>query len=328
VLLVRRLEDLHRSFEIVPDYLKDVTSALAEPNFCDLGMQLTRVARALKVWVSIRYFGLDAFRSAVENSLALADRARRRIEASLDLELLAPVSLGIVCFRRVVAGADERTLDAINAKLIADVAAAGEAFISSTRVRGRLALRIAVVNHSTTQTHVDRLLDVLETAPVDAQHVPADVDKYDISPDAGASYVRGGTFDDVDLGSLAVFAGVTGPELELIEWIGVERRLRSGDALIEQWDTTRELLIILEGTVEIRFDGVVTSRLGAGDFVGEIAALEWHAGFSYPRTAAVIATSGVRLLVVPDGMAPGLARAVPVLGERLRLAAKERLERI
>ncbi len=57
VLLVRSLEHLHRAFEIVPDYLRDVTSALREPNFADLGMQLTRTARAMKVWVSVRYFG-------------------------------------------------------------------------------------------------------------------------------------------------------------------------------------------------------------------------------------------------------------------------------
>jgi aromatic-L-amino-acid/L-tryptophan decarboxylase len=70
-------------------------------DFSDRGMQLTRSARALKLWVSLRYFGIDAFRAAIDRTLDLAELARRRVETSRALELAAPPSLSIVCLRRL-----------------------------------------------------------------------------------------------------------------------------------------------------------------------------------------------------------------------------------
>ncbi len=200
--------------------------------------------------------------------------------------------------------------------------------MTSTRVAGRFALRIVVLNHATTQAHVDRVLDLLEHEPVDAAaEVAPGGDAYDISQDAGASYVRGGTFAGVDLASLRIFAGLTAHELGEIERIGVERRVPAGEALIQRWETTRELLVILEGTVEVQ-QGEHRRPLGAGDIVGEIAALGWQGGFSYPRTATVVASSAVRLMVIPGGAVAGLTSAVPVLGQRLRASARERLQRM
>lgn len=89
-----------------------------EVNFSDLGLQLTRGARALKVWLSINYFGLDAFRQAVDRAIDLASDAEHQVRQSPTLELLSAASLGIICFRRRFEGVeDEETLAQLNAQL-------------------------------------------------------------------------------------------------------------------------------------------------------------------------------------------------------------------
>ena len=119
-LLVRDGDRLRRAFEITPDYLKDIEAVAREVNFSDLGVQLTRTCRALKLWISLRYFGVAAFRAGDRplprpgRARPAADRARRH-----ELELVSPASLGIVTFRRHPAGVDdEHTLERINADLV------------------------------------------------------------------------------------------------------------------------------------------------------------------------------------------------------------------
>src|SRR5438105_7788961 len=72
-LLVRAGPALGAAFSITPDYLNDAVAQAGEINFSDLSMQLSRASRAFKLWVSLRYFGVDAFRRAIERSLELAD---------------------------------------------------------------------------------------------------------------------------------------------------------------------------------------------------------------------------------------------------------------
>lgn len=81
-LLVRDGDVLRRAFEIVPSYLQDAAVERGEVNFCDLGLQLSRGCRALKIWVSIQCFGLDAFRLAVDRCLDLAEHARLHVDRS------------------------------------------------------------------------------------------------------------------------------------------------------------------------------------------------------------------------------------------------------
>ena len=143
-----------RAFEILPDYLHDARADEGEVNFSDLGLQLTRSARALKLWVSLRFFGVDAFRAAIRRSLELAALAASRVEESEPLELMAPPSLGVVCFRR-------RDLDEDgNAGVAAALERSGAGLVSSTRLHGRFALRLCVLNHQSSAEDVERVLDV------------------------------------------------------------------------------------------------------------------------------------------------------------------------
>ena len=179
-----RRAQLRRAFLITPDYLREAAALDREVNFSDLGLQLTRMARAFKVWVSVQYFGLDAFRKAIDRTFDLAERARQRIEASDRLELAARPALGIVSFRRTF---DENE-DLLNARLVAALEESGLGLVSSTRLKGRYTIRMCVMSHTSGAEDVDRVLDFLEQTDV------ADVDsgsaRYERHPDVTLSGVR------------------------------------------------------------------------------------------------------------------------------------------
>ncbi len=209
-ILVREPEGLRRAFEITPDYLRDI-SAQEEVNFSDRGLQLTRFCRSLKVWMSIQTFGLDAFRAAVDGALDLAQEAAARVQASDELELLAPVDLSVVALRRRPPGeTDERRLDAINLALVAAVEQTGEALVSSTRLFGRTAIRMCVLNPTTTASHVHRVLDILEQTPLEALDLgdaaPAPVRR---EPDLVGGWATSPSTAAADLRWVPLFAALT-----------------------------------------------------------------------------------------------------------------------
>jgi len=151
-LMAREPARLKAAFQIYPDYLKDAESDGDEINFADYGEQLTRYARALKVWLSVNYFGTDTLREAISYSLSLAAHAEALVRRESGLEVLAPATLGILCFRAHPAGLnDPAALDALNERINAAVNAGGRFFISSTRLRGALSLRICPIGFRTTR---------------------------------------------------------------------------------------------------------------------------------------------------------------------------------
>jgi len=123
---------------------------------CDLGPDLSRGFRALKVWLTLMVHGADAIGAAVQQSCDLAQRLAMRIDDTPELERLAPVALNIVCFRYCGAATG---LDALNAAIVADLQEDGIAAPSTTVLEGRLAIRAAIVNHRTRPEDVDRLVE-------------------------------------------------------------------------------------------------------------------------------------------------------------------------
>ena len=159
-----------------------------EVNFGDLGLQLTRGFRALKIWLSVSHFGVAAFRAAVDNALDLAELARRRIAEDDRLESIAGGELGITCFRRRVDGHEDEAAK-INAGLIAAYEATGRGLVSSTRLDGRYAVRLCVLNHTTRVEDVEAMLDFFASAALGPR---ADLDEAR-SPhmmDVGAGWLR------------------------------------------------------------------------------------------------------------------------------------------
>ena len=163
-LLVRDPGRLRAAFQVLPDYLRDVAAGQDGVNFADYGEQLTREARALKVWVGIRYFGLAAIRAEIDRAMDLALHAEAMIREEPILELLSPAQLGVVCFRVHPRGVDDAVaLDALNEQVNAALSAGGHFMISSTRLRGVYALRVCILSFRTTERDVGALVAELSS---------------------------------------------------------------------------------------------------------------------------------------------------------------------
>lgn len=292
----------------------------------DLGLQLTRNTRALKVWLSLRAFGLDAFRAAIDRSLDLAELARRRVEESDVLEPMAPPSLGVACFRRRWDGTDdERELERRNVRLVSALEESGIALASSTRLHGRYAIRLCILSHTSGPEHVEAALDFLEQAEVEAGPASAAA-AYDRHRDVTHTFVAALEPDGSVLGALPLFEHLSGAETERALGLAAAREVVAGETVIEQWDLSRDVFVLVSGTVEVRVDGELVRKLEAGDFSGELAALDRGAGFGDPRLATVVATSAVRLLVYPDGALNRLVSELPAVAAVIRAAVAQRLE--
>ena len=163
-LLVKDRETLSDAFQMGHDILQDTVWGANHPNFADIGLQLSRSARALKVWMSVQTFGMDAFRRAVERSMELAVRTHDYVRASPTLEALSTPTLGIVCFRVNPEGSalDVAALEEVNRTVLAQMFWDDPAFMSSTMLHGTFALRMCIINHTTTWDDVRETLEAVE----------------------------------------------------------------------------------------------------------------------------------------------------------------------
>ncbi len=154
LLLVRDEDLLRRTFALVPEYLR--TSDGAARNLMDLGIQLGRRFRALKLWMVLRAFGAEGLRERIREHCRLARALASWIEADPEFELAAPVPFSTVCFRWRSGGSPEEE-DARNQRLLEEINAAGPFFLSHTRLRERHVLRAAIGNLRTGEDHVRAL---------------------------------------------------------------------------------------------------------------------------------------------------------------------------
>jgi aromatic-L-amino-acid/L-tryptophan decarboxylase len=132
--------------------------------FADRGIELTRGFKALKVWMSLKAHGVNAVRGLVEQNVGQARYLAELITAHEELELMAPVSLNVVCFRFRREGLTEAELNGLNTEVLLRVQESGVAVPSSTMLQGRFVLRAAIVNHRSRWEDFDVLVrSVLET---------------------------------------------------------------------------------------------------------------------------------------------------------------------
>ncbi len=146
--------------------------------FWDYGVELSRPFRALKVWATLRYYGARRIAAAIAEDCALAAHLAARIAESEEFELLAPVTLGICCFRYLPpdarreleqAGGEERErlnarLDELNARIMFRLQRGGRAYLSNASLRGRFALRASITNFRTTRKDLEITLDAVRVA--------------------------------------------------------------------------------------------------------------------------------------------------------------------
>jgi aromatic-L-amino-acid/L-tryptophan decarboxylase len=165
-LLYRDRAAARKTFSFTGDYAKSLLQDPIESfAFFEETLELSRRFRALKLWLSLRYHGLSAFRQQIENDLDMASHLARCIEAAPDLEILAPVPLSAVCFRLVPGSTSisDTELDTLNLKILNRVQRAGRVFISNATIHGRFALRACIVNHRSTPADVEAVVDEVVT---------------------------------------------------------------------------------------------------------------------------------------------------------------------
>ena len=165
-----RDERAHRAaFASAPTYLgrAERGAAAGVPWFADYGLELSREFRALKVWFTLRHYGIERLGASIARTCELATALGARVRQADDLELLAPVVLNVVCFRALAAGLDEPALDRFNAAIAIAVQESGDAVPSTTLVAGKRALRACIVNHRTREDDLDVLLAAVRKAARD-----------------------------------------------------------------------------------------------------------------------------------------------------------------
>jgi aromatic-L-amino-acid decarboxylase len=168
LLLSRRLDVVRDAFSLVPEYLRTVGGAGEERNYNEYTPQLGRRFRALKIWVQLRWFGLDGLRRRLRRHLELAQEFATWVDDAPEWERLDPVPFSTVCFRHVppaLAGVgDEIAIDVHNAAIMDAVNRSGEVFLSHTRLHGRFTIRLAVGNLRTERRNVGRAWELLQQA--------------------------------------------------------------------------------------------------------------------------------------------------------------------
>jgi aromatic-L-amino-acid/L-tryptophan decarboxylase len=154
----RRMDVLRQTFSLVPEFLRTPEGSRGVRNLMDTGVQLGRRFRSLKLWMILRHFGAAHIRAVLREHMRLARLFASWVDASDDFERVAPVPFSVVCFRARPRGLDATAveIDAFNTRLLDAVNATGDVFLSHTRVRDQLVLRLAIGHLRTTEHHVAR----------------------------------------------------------------------------------------------------------------------------------------------------------------------------
>jgi glutamate/tyrosine decarboxylase-like PLP-dependent enzyme len=145
--------------------------------FWNYGPELSRRFRALKIWLTLRYYGVRRIGQSISQDNALATYLGEQVEAATDFELLAPPELSICCFRYVPSALQTRLragdgvdatidaeLDQLNTNIMNVVQRGGRAYLSSATIRGKFALRACITNFRTTRADIDQTLEVIRDA--------------------------------------------------------------------------------------------------------------------------------------------------------------------
>jgi glutamate/tyrosine decarboxylase-like PLP-dependent enzyme len=151
----------HRAaFTNTVNYLTSHERGLAggPENISNFGMELSRGFKALKVWMSLKEHGLDKYATMIAQNIDQAFYLGQQIKKHHLLELMAPVSMNIVCYRYNPGGLDDDQLNMLNKELLMRMHENGIAAPSSTVLDGNYAIRVAITNHRTRREHLDEMI--------------------------------------------------------------------------------------------------------------------------------------------------------------------------
>ena len=152
-ILVRDGVWLRRAFAADAPYLFHGDS----DNLGEMTIQCSKRADAVKLWLTLQIAGTEPIARALEHVTAMTRYLYERVVASDDFEAMHEPEFNIFCFRH-------RSDDETNARLREDVIRSGEAWITSTVLKGQRVLRVTIINPRTEREHVDAMLDAVRSA--------------------------------------------------------------------------------------------------------------------------------------------------------------------
>ena len=324
-LMVRSGVHLEHAFELHPEYLND-RAASGGVDFADRGLQLTRAARAIKVWLSLKTFGVGAFRRTIDRALDLVALAQRQIEDDEHLELVTAASLGILTFRR--RGNDGESpldTDRRNAAIVHGLASTGQALLTSTVIRGRYAIRLCVLNHTTDDRDVHETIERVANWDVPVGEMPMVAVPAVRDRGVDVAWLGAHGFDADQLRLVEAFRSVSDDQADRLLGAAHEIAYGRGAAVTERWAFDRSFYLVISGRLTVNVEGREVNVLGPGDHLGEIAAIDWGRDFSYGRTATVLASEPARVLAISAAALRDLMAEAPEVDREIRRIAHTRL---
>lgn len=163
MVLVRNVQHLFHSFHVNPEYLKDVEGDLERINTWDIGMELTRPARGLKLWLTLQILGTDLIGSAIEHGFQLADWAEEALTELPDWEIVSPSKLAMVNFRYAPKGLTKEQTDLLNEEISKKILENGYAAVFTTVLHGQTVLRICALHPETEKEDMYETIHLLDS---------------------------------------------------------------------------------------------------------------------------------------------------------------------
>jgi hypothetical protein len=266
--------------------------------------------------MSVQTFGLAAFRRVVERNLELARLAERLVAEHPSLSLMAPVSLGIVCFRRELPGRSEAEVEQFGLGLVEELERGGQALVSSTRLAGRHSVRLCVLNPTSGEDDIRRVIEHF------ASGVPASAPR-PLGP-VGDPRVRA-VEGSGPWGRFACLGGSPPHVLAGLDDRAVRFTTGPGQEIVRRFDSDHDFYLVEVGSFEVVLDGNVIRVLGPGEHFGELAARDWGAGYGYVRLATVRGVGPGRLVRLTTDDFVWLCDESPAFRSAMAESAAERL---
>lgn len=163
MVLVNDVQHLFHSFHVNPEYLKDIEGDLEHINTWDIGMELTRPARGLKLWLTLQILGTDLIGSAIEHGFQLADWAEEAVRELPDWEIVSPSQLAMVNFRFAPKGLSKEQTDTLNEQISKKILDNGYAAVFTTVLHGQTVLRICALHPEAEKEDMYETIRLLDT---------------------------------------------------------------------------------------------------------------------------------------------------------------------
>lgn len=162
MVLFKDRTHLVECFSSNPEYLKDAVAENGEINYWEWGIELTRPARSLKLWLTLQTLGTDKISDMVTHGIKLAERAENIIREQADWEIITPAQLAVVNFRYAPKGFTPQQLDELNANISHKIMEDGFACVLTTSLKGKTVLRICSIHPETTEDDMRNTINLLD----------------------------------------------------------------------------------------------------------------------------------------------------------------------